>query len=435
MKIILVGLLVLVCAAAPAGANLVIDGGFETGLTGKSHVVVTDGQTIGAWTVEASQPTGVWLVYDTSGPAFWADMFVPEGTQMLHIGETLRLNTIRQTVSGFVVGQMYELSLASMEYGAYGNQLTLQVYNGTTASYALNVTYAGSPIRNPVIQNWLEYSTHQFTATGATLDLIITNEAGSGLTIDDISIVFLGLVGTVTVTLDDPKGLSVSEQGSTSDNYTVTVSREPLADVAVTLEDTSDPDQVTIVPNALVFNAGNWTTAQTVTVTAIDDPDLEIDPHETVISHTVVSDDAGYNNGPVDDVNVEIAENECGGWGHLGTDFNKDCDVNLEDFVIISSIDEVLPIANDWLGCTWPNIPGCSNMVTCPPPGPLLAFPGAEGEGRWSKGGRGGNVIFVSKVLSTVNAKARLFVRTYTKTVNLIPNNYLTEHPRRYRHQ
>ena len=257
MKQLLVSLIVLVFVTAPASANMVVDGGFETGLVGSGHTVVTDGQTIGGWTVEASEPSGIWLIYDTVPPAFWADMFIPEGTQCLHIGESLRLNTISQTVSGFVPGGSYELSLASMEYGAYGNELGLQVYNGTTAGYDLNVTYTGSPERDPSIQNQFEYSTHQFIATGATLDLIITNEAGSGLTIDDISIVSTSPIGIVTVTLDDPDGLSVGEEGPGSDDYTIVLGREPTDDVTISLEDTFEPEQVSIVPGTLVFTAGN----------------------------------------------------------------------------------------------------------------------------------------------------------------------------------
>ena len=64
-----------------------------------------------------------------------------------------------------------------MEYGAsYNNELTLQVYNAATAGYDLNLTYTGSPVKSEGATS-LGYSTHQFTATRATLNLIITNLA------------------------------------------------------------------------------------------------------------------------------------------------------------------------------------------------------------------------------------------------------------------
>ncbi|KKL45686.1 hypothetical protein LCGC14_2353130, partial [marine sediment metagenome] len=65
-----------------------------------------------------------------------------------------------------------------------------------------------------------------------------TNEVGTGMTIDDISIV---PTGTVTVTLDDPNGLSVGEEGPGSDDYTVVLGYGPTNNVTIYLEDTSEP--------------------------------------------------------------------------------------------------------------------------------------------------------------------------------------------------
>ena len=50
---------------------------------------------------------------------------------------------------------------------------------------------------------------------------------------------------------------------------------------------------VTVSPTSLTFTTGNWATAQTVTVRAVDDANAD---DETVeVSHTVASTDYAYN--------------------------------------------------------------------------------------------------------------------------------------------
>ena len=80
----------------------------------------------------------------------------------------------------------------------------------------------------------------------------------------------------------DPDGIAVSEQGPTSDTYTVVLRRNPT--VTVMLDITTD-GQTTVDPPALSFDSGNWDTPQTVTVTAVDDAVGEDDPHPGAITH------------------------------------------------------------------------------------------------------------------------------------------------------
>ena len=54
LKTLLVSGIVFLCTVAPATANLIADGGFETGLDESGTVVVTDGQSIGAWHCHAT---------------------------------------------------------------------------------------------------------------------------------------------------------------------------------------------------------------------------------------------------------------------------------------------------------------------------------------------------------------------------------------------
>ena len=68
--------------------------------------------------------------------------------------------------------------------------------------------------------------------------------------------------------------LTVTEQDTTGDSYTVALDTEPTADVTVTVAGHAGTD-VTPNPTTLTFTASNWDAAQTVTVTAGDDADTD----------------------------------------------------------------------------------------------------------------------------------------------------------------
>ena len=95
---------------------------------------------------------------------------------------------------------------------------------------------------------------------------------------------------TVKVNDDGTRGVTVTpatvplEEGGSTGSYTVVLDTEPTGDVMVT-PTSSDTDAAT-VSAALTFTTGNWNTAQTVTVTPIDDNDIE---DETVTVTNAVS--------------------------------------------------------------------------------------------------------------------------------------------------
>ena len=68
--------------------------------------------------------------------------------------------------------------------------------------------------------------------------------------------------------------LTLTEEDSTGDSYTVVLDTLPTADVTVTVAGHASTD-VTLTPDppTLTFTTQNWETAQTVTVTAVDDAD------------------------------------------------------------------------------------------------------------------------------------------------------------------
>ena len=101
--------------------------------------------------------------------------------------------------------------------------------------------------------------------------------------------------------------LTVTEQDSTGDGYTVVLDTEPTADVVVTVAGHVGTD-VTANPTTLTFTMSNWETAQTVTVTADDDADTTDD--SVALTHSAASADSGYNGIAIDGVAVTVNDND-----------------------------------------------------------------------------------------------------------------------------
>ena len=101
--------------------------------------------------------------------------------------------------------------------------------------------------------------------------------------------------------------LTVTEEDTTGDSYTVVLSTQPTADVVVMVAGHAGTD-VTPYPTSLTFTTLDWSTAQTVTVTAGNDADLTSDT--VALTHSAVSADANYNGITIDDVTVTVNDND-----------------------------------------------------------------------------------------------------------------------------
>ena len=101
--------------------------------------------------------------------------------------------------------------------------------------------------------------------------------------------------------------LTVTEQDSTGDGYTVVLDTEPTANVTVTVAGHAGTD-VTPNPTTLTFTSTTWSTAQTVTVTAGDDADTTDD--SVALTHSAASADSGYSGIAIDEVAVTVSDND-----------------------------------------------------------------------------------------------------------------------------
>ena len=108
-------------------------------------------------------------------------------------------------------------------------------------------------------------------------------------------------------------GFSLSESGSytevdesgTTDTFTVVLDSQPASNVVFTVS-SGDTGEATVSPPSLTFTNANWSTAQTVTVTGVDD--VIVDGHQSV-TVTVSVDD-----GNSDDAYDPLADQKVSVW-------------------------------------------------------------------------------------------------------------------------
>ena len=95
------------------------------------------------------------------------------------------------------------------------------------------------------------------------------------------------------ITVNPASGLVTTEAGGSA-SFTVLLDTQPTADVAIPLA-SSSPDEGTVAPTTLTFTAANWNLAQTVTVTGVDDAEVDGDIAYVVVIGPPSSADPAYH--------------------------------------------------------------------------------------------------------------------------------------------
>ena len=130
----------------------------------------------------------------------------------------------------------------------------------------------------------------------------------NGANADDVS---------VTVRDDETAGVTISENALTIEEgntatYTVVLGTQPAGDVTVTISGHSGTD-VSLDKTTLTFTDQDWSTEQTMTVTAENDDDTN-DENDVTLTHTVAStDDSDYDGTAADSVTVSITDDDMAG--------------------------------------------------------------------------------------------------------------------------
>lgn len=151
------------------------------------------------------------------------------------------------------------------------------------------------------------FSDIRFTApsTGTyTIELSADSGLGEYLLSTDV-LVFEAVI-------DETDGNTMVVEGGATDTYTIALATAPSVDVDVVVTPDSQIDLGAGAGNpiTLTFTPSDALVAQTVTVTAVDDSDIETSPHSGVITHAFSTTDPDYSSASIADLTVSITDNE-----------------------------------------------------------------------------------------------------------------------------
>ncbi|MCY2987017.1 MAG: dockerin type I domain-containing protein, partial [Planctomycetota bacterium] len=116
---------------------------------------------------------------------------------------------------------------------------------------------------------------------------------------------------TTGVTVTPTNGLVTTEAGGTA-AFTVKLTSQPMANVTLGLS-SNNAAEGTVSPSSLTFTVANWNTAQTVTVTGVDDAIADGNVLYTIVTASAVSSDSNYNGLNAADVSVTNQDNDTAG--------------------------------------------------------------------------------------------------------------------------
>jgi hypothetical protein len=148
------------------------------------------------------------------------------------------------------------------------------------------------------------------TATGySTVPEIWVDNAQDA---DGAMSVSIGDNDTAGVTVAPTGGSLQTTEAGGADTFTVVLTSQPLQPVAIGIS-SSDTTEGTADKDHLDFDASNWSVAQTVTFTGVDDAIDDDDVDYTALTAAASSDDPKYDGMAVDDVAASNADDDTAG--------------------------------------------------------------------------------------------------------------------------
>ena len=262
----------------------------------------TNGDSNGDGTVSSTQDEFVELVNNSGGAMDISDWTISDAVGVKH---TFESGTTLMKGQGIVVfaggtptgtfGGSITNTAGSLNLNNSGDSITVTNSDGTVVATDTYGSEAGdnqSITRDPDLTgSFLKHS----AATGSDSALFSPGTKVDGTTFAEASVTVTELDG----------GTEVAE-GDATDSYTLVLGSSPSADVTITVS----PDAQTVVsPGTVIFTSSDFSTAQTVTVTAVNDATVEGN-HTSIISHSAASSDANYNGISISSVTAAVTDND-----------------------------------------------------------------------------------------------------------------------------
>ena len=313
----------------------------EGDATGSSYTVVLSAQPTGDVTVTVDGHSGTHVSVSsailTFTPAMWQTaqtVTVTAGQDPDGLNDTV---TLTHSVSGGgydgVDVASVEVTVADDDRGVVVSETELTVTEGDATGSSYTVVLAAQPTGDVTVTvgghsgtdvsvssvsltfsttTWETAQTVTVTAAqdaDGVNDSVTLTHAVAGGGYDGV------VVASVEVTVEDDErgvvvsetGLTVTEGDATGSSYTVVLSAQPTGDVTVTVDGHSGT-HVSVSSAILTFTPAMWQTAQTVTVTAGQDPDGLNDT--VTLTHSVSG--GGYDGVDVASVEVTVEDDDRG---------------------------------------------------------------------------------------------------------------------------
>jgi hypothetical protein len=178
---------------------------------------------------------------------------------------------------------------------------TLTFIPGTTGSGTFNVAQTvtvraiDDAVIEPAILHW-----GTVTATVASADTFFDGKAVTAVN----STVYDNDGSRVSVIQSG--GSTLTNENGVTDTYTLSLSHAPTSDVVITATANA---QLSLSSSTLTFTPADWA-PKTLTITAVNDADVEAVTHNGLITHSVTSADPLYHNASIATLTVPVWDND-----------------------------------------------------------------------------------------------------------------------------
>ena len=172
-----------------------------------------------------------------------------------------------------------------------------------TSNWSTPQTVSVTAVNDAVVEG-AHTSTITHSASGGSYDSVSINNVVANVT-----------DAPATVTITESGGSTDVTEGGATDTYDVVLDAKPTSTVTIVM---SSDLQVTTTPAALNFTTVDWSTPQTVTVTAIDDSSFE-GTHAGTITHSASG--GGYDGASIGNVVATVTDNDSGSIVLVQTDY------------------------------------------------------------------------------------------------------------------